>query len=117
MTTVKTDIRTQEHTGWTNSLLLYKEEMEIMQRILEELAYRDSSGDNLARIEKFRDRILTQQEFMAELGQEIARHQLLMENETGDAAYRDILGEEIKDFEKIFNSLRTEFNTFLTQKM
>ena len=116
MTTEKPDMQL-EYTSWLDSLSFYNEKMTVMQGVLQDMAIRNASGDYRTLIEKFQRRILMQQGYVRELDREIRSNPNFTAGENEAAGHRNILAEEIRDFEKVFKSLHTEFNTFLNERM
>jgi hypothetical protein len=112
-----------EHNEWINKLLFYDVEMKIMQKRLDEAVVAELSQDNLKQIEHFQNQIFIQGKHISDLtshikGEEkvlqanisqntVASDHRLIEDHAGER-------EQVQAFEKIFNDLRKEFNSFLS---
>lgn len=115
-----------DHKEWFSSLDFYDGELKILKERLSDIAMKNSGLDARAGIEHFQNQFIIQKNNIDEL-----RHAA---KETNHHVYEDSkehgghvdnarivefkkISEEIRSFEKIFNELRKEFNSFLAKWM
>lgn len=107
-----------------NSLLFYTDEIKIMQGRLAEVAKKNTSKDVLAQVEHFQNQLLIQREALDTLKHEINLSNDLInkeihKNETAvdhrKIEDHTVIRDNMGSFEKIFKSLRLEFNEFISK--
>jgi len=126
MKTEKIYTQHAENKEWMNSLLFYRDEIKIMTGRIEEIASKNTSKDVLAQVEHFQNQLIIQSNQI-----DILKHGINLVN---DAIVREIKKNDVaiehrsmKDhtttregmgsFERIFSSLKTELNVFLSKWM
>ena len=126
MKTEKVYTQHEENKQWVNNLLFYKDEVKIMNGRIAEIASKNTSKDVLVQVEHFQNQLLIQNNQIDNL-----KHSINVDNDAIDKEikknavaieHRSIedhvtIRENMADFEKIFNSLKTELNTFLSKWM
>lgn len=126
MKTEKVYTQHEENKQWVNSLLFYKDEVKIMNSRIAEIASKNTSKDVLAQVEHFQNQLLIQNNQIDNLkhainvdndtiGKEIKKNAVAIEHRS--IADHVTIRENMADFEKIFNLLKTELNTFLSKWM
>lgn len=116
----------EEHKQWLNNLNFYKDELVIMQNRISEIAQKNSAKEILANVEHFQNQFIIQKEQIDIISHEIKLHEQALEKEVNKnetavdhrkfPAHKDE-NEKIETFDKIFNELRKELNTFLSKHM
>ncbi len=86
----------EENTDWMSRVAFYKDEITILQRILTEIASKNTGDEALKEVEHYQNQFIVQQDNLDHLAQE-----------------KDF----IEYFEKNFKSLRTDFKTFASKWM
>ena len=124
MKTEKIYTQHEENKEWTNSLAFYKDEIKIMEKRLEEIKSKNTSQDVL--VEHFQNQFIIQKDQIARINHEInlsndAIEKNISKNETA-VDHRSMedhtaLREQVKKFEQLFSSLKSDFNTFLSKWM
>lgn len=126
MKTEKVYTQHEENKEWMNSLLFYKDELNIMKERIKEIAAKNSSKDLLAKVEHFQNQLIVQSNNVDTLKHEI--------NLSNDAITEEIkknekradhlkledhalIREQMQGFTKAFNEFRQEFNQFLNKTM
>lgn len=115
-----------DHTIWQKGFGFYKDELEIMEARLSEIAEKNSSFEVRQGVEHFQNQFIVQRNNIDELKHEVnlyveklgkdahlhgGRMESLMINEHAD------LHEKYENFERVMNILRHEFNEFLSKWM
>jgi hypothetical protein len=115
-----------EHGEWLNKLEFYVDEISIQRIRLSEIASKNTSKEILAQVEHFQNQFIVQKENIDELRHAIKDHEIYVENRVTenpvDSDHRQLhdhpkMRENFDGFEKNFNSLRHEFNAFLSKNM
>ena len=115
-----------EHKEWISKLDFYIEELHIMENRLTEVATKNSSIEARAGMEHFQNQFIVQKNNIDELKHKIKEEAHLAFNDASQHAGRveehrieeyKTMGAEIKDFEKVVNELRHEFNQYLSKWM
>lgn len=124
MKTEKIYTQHEENKEWTNSLAFYKDEIKIMEKRLEEIKSKNTSQDVL--VEHFQNQFIIQKDQIDRINNEInlsndAIEKNISKNETA-VDHRSMedhtaLREQVKKFEQLFSSLKSDFNTFLSKWM
>ena len=122
MKTEKIYTQHEENKEWANSLLFYKDEITIMKGRLAEVASKNTSKDVLAKVEHFQNQFLIQTETIDTLKHDInlskdALNKEILKNgiavDHRSIEDHTVIRENISSFEKIFKTLKTEFNEFV----
>lgn len=115
-----------DHTIWQKGFGFYKDELEIMEARLSEIAEKNSSFEVRQGVEHFQNQFIVQRNNIDELKHEVnlyveklgkdahlhgGRMESFMINEHAD------LHEKYENFERVMNILRHEFNEFLSKWM
>jgi predicted RNA-binding protein len=126
MKTEKVYTQHEENKEWMNSLLFYRDEIKIMENRLQEIASKNTSKEILAEVEHFQNQIIIQKDHIDQVKHEInlSNDRIQAEANKNSTAidHRSIedhtaLRENVESFEKIFRSLKTELNIFLSKYM
>ncbi|HRD37508.1 MAG TPA: hypothetical protein PLC65_02645 [Bacteroidia bacterium] len=116
----------EEHKEWLNNLAFYKDEIKVMQNRISEVASKNSSADVLKQIEHFQNQLIIQRNNIDELCHSINDHENYLENRVNEnptaVDHRKVndhpkMRDSYSSFDKVFNELRKELNTFLTKWM
>lgn len=125
---MKTNIYSQhhEHTGWLNKISFYEDEINIMQKKLEEVNSKNTAAEVRKNVEHFQNQLIIQKRNADVLQRHIKREEKdiqknILENPVAsDHRKSEDHSEErdmIDSFEKNFNALRKEFNAFLADRL
>jgi hypothetical protein len=125
---MKTSIYSQhhDHTGWLNKLTFYNDEIVVMQKRLEEVNSKNTSVEVRKSVEHFQNQLIIQKNNSDDLCHHIRREEkeLLGNIKKNPVAVDHRKTEDhteerdmLESFEKNFNELRTEFNTFLSKTL
>ncbi len=126
MKTTDSTIYTQhsENSEWMNKLFFYKDEIAIMQKRLEEIAKANTVKEATVQVEHFQNQLIIQKNNIDMIKHEIKQCEQALEKnidanpvavdhrKTSDHVKER---EEVEAFEKNFNELRKELNTFLAK--
>jgi hypothetical protein len=115
-----------EHQEWLKGLVFYKEDLQILENRLIEIASKNTAFEARQGIEHFQNQFLVQRNNIDELKHKIREHisiygkitelaEEVVENEK--LAEHENLKDEYNSFEKIVKELRQEFNIFLAKWM
>ena len=115
-----------DHTIWQKGFGFYKDELDIMEIRLADIASRNTSFEARQGIEHFQNQFIVQRNnidelkhevniYMGKLGTDALQHGGRME--TSMLSEHAILHEKYEDFERVMNILRHEFNEFLSKWM
>lgn len=116
----------EEHKEWLNNLAFYKDEIKVMQNRVSEVATKNSSADVLKQIEHFQNQLIVQRNNIDELCHSIKDHENYLENRVNEnptaVDHRKVndhpkMRDNYTAFDKVFNELRKELNTFLAKWM
>ncbi len=115
-----------DHTIWLKGFGFYKDELDIMESRLAEIASRNTTFEARQGVEHFQNQFIVQRNnidelkhevnlYVEKLGVDAQQHGGRMESNmvAGHAA----LHEKYEDFERVMNILRHEFNEFLSKWM
>lgn len=126
MKTEKIYTQHEENKEWSNNLLFYKDEIKIMEHRLEEIASKNSSKEILAQVEHFQNQLIIQKDHISRINHELNVDNDIISKEINKNSiaidHRSIsdhsnIRDNVKSFETIFSSLKTEFNVFLSKWM
>ena len=115
-----------EHEEWLKKLDFYADDLSVLLNRLAEIASKNTSREILAQVEHFQNQFIVQKENIDEIRHAIKDHEIYVENRVTENpvdADRHQLNDHPKmrdnfnGFEKNFNSLRHEFNDFLSKTM
>lgn len=113
-----------EHHEWLNGLGFYKDDLQILENRLAEVASRNTQFEARQGIEHFQNQFVIQRNHIDELRHRINEHASAIgydasihagQVENGRQDEHEGLRDDYQSFEKIINELRKEFNTFLTK--
>lgn len=115
-----------EHTEWLKKLDFYTDEIAVMRKRVEEIASKNTGKEILAQIEHFQNQLIVQKNNVDEIRHSIKDHETYLENRIKEnptaSDHRSVndhpkMRENVNGFEKVFNELRHEFNSFLSKTM
>ncbi len=116
----------QNHVEWQNKLKFYNDEIKIFNKRLEEIVSKNTSKDVLSEVEKYQNQFIVQNNNIDEIAHIITLDEEELQNEVksnpiavdhrkvGDHSKQKDL---VETFEKNFNEIRSEFNTFSAKWM
>jgi len=113
----------QEHTEWMNKLSFYKDELKIMQKRLEEVISKNTGMEARMKVEHFQNQILLEEQAISKLVHHITKEEKEIQNNiTNNPTASDHRKTEdhteernmMEFFEKNFNNMRKELNSFLS---
>jgi hypothetical protein len=115
-----------DHTIWMKGLEFYRDEMDLMQKRLVNISGKNTGEDARKGIEHFQNQFMIQQKNISDLKHEVRNYVKGISNDAKDhAGHIDAvylkqglsLRERYEQLEQIMNSLRHEFNDFLSKWM
>lgn len=115
-----------EHKEWLEKLKFYKDEVEIMEKRIAEVASKYTHKDVLAQIEHFQNQCIIQRERIDILRHNVNEAERELEkninNNPTAVDHRKVKDEvenrdQVNTLEKIFTDLRRELNEFLSKTM
>ncbi len=126
MKTEKIYTQHEENKEWTSSLAFYKDEIKIMENRLAEIVSKNTSKDILAQAEHFQNQFIIQKNQVDQIN-----HAINVDNDTitkeinknnvatdrRSIEDHTAIREQVTTFVQIFNSLKFDFNTFLSKWM
>ena len=115
-----------QHSEWLKILDFYEKELNILEKRLEEVAAKNTSFDARAGVEHFQNQFIIQRNNIDELKhivnahshnafEDVKQHAGKVETTLVDEHHK--IEDDVKQFEKVVNDLRHEFNLFLTKWM
>lgn len=116
----------EENTEWMSKLNFYKDEIEILKGRLEEITTKNNAQEVLSQVEHFQNQWIIQRNNIDEISHQVKANEasLLEEINSNPVAvdhrkveYHAQEQELVDSFEKNFNDLRQEFNTFSAKWM
>ncbi|MBI3238874.1 MAG: hypothetical protein HYZ43_08575 [Flavobacteriia bacterium] len=116
----------EENTEWMSKLNFYKDEIEILKGRLEEITGKNNAHEVLSQVEHFQNQWIIQRNNIDEISHQVKANEasLLEEINSNPVAvdhrkveYHAQEQELVDSFEKNFNDLRQEFNTFSAKWM
>lgn len=116
----------QLHKVWLNYLSFYKDEMQIFQKRLEEVALKYRDSDTLPHIEHFQNQLILHKEQHDILRHDIKQYEnrieaayaenpVLAENSRVDAETE--LADRVETFSRLFHDMKDEFYQFLAKHL
>ncbi len=116
----------EENTDWLNRLDFYKEDIKILTKRLEEIASKNSAAEVLSEVERFQNQFIIQNNNIDEIKHLVKENEDLLKKEIESnpvavdhrkMEYHEKEKELVEAFEKNFNSLRDDYNTFSSKWM
>ncbi|MES2285496.1 MAG: hypothetical protein V4547_07395 [Bacteroidota bacterium] len=116
----------EDHKTWLNKLAFYKDEIQIMQNRISEIAKKNTSKEVLSFVEHFQNQLIVQKEQIDTLKHEINSHERSIEekvnkkavaNESKKFLDHSTQRNSVESFENNFNALRKELIHFLSKWM
>ncbi len=115
-----------DHTIWSKGLEFYRDELELMTRRLLDISSRNTSVEVSKGVEHFQNQFIIQQKNISDLKHGVKNYVIGLSNDAKDhgghvdaifITQGEGLRERYEDLEQIMNSLRHEFNDFLSKWM
>lgn len=115
-----------DHTIWSKGLEFYKDEFDIMEKRLLAVSSKNSSEEARKGVEHFQNQFLIQEKNISDLKHDVRNYVKALSNDAkdhgGDVDDRYLqqtisLRDRYEQLELIMNSLRREFNEFLSKWM
>lgn len=116
----------EENTEWMSKLNFYKDEIEILKGRLEEITSKNNAQEVLSQVEHFQNQWIIQRNNIDEISHQVKANEALLLEEINSnpvavdhrkVEYHAQEQELVNSFEKNFNDLRQEFNTFSAKWM
>lgn len=110
-----------DHKIWIKGFSFYRDELDIMESRLSEIADKNTAFDIRQDIEHFQNQFIVQRNNIDELKHEVNLY--VQQFEKYQSAFMNqeekqfALHEKYEDFERVMNLLRHEFNEFLSKKL
>jgi hypothetical protein len=116
----------EENNNMLNQLSFYGDEIKIMQSRIQEIAAKNNQKELLAQVEHFQNQLIIQKEQLdilshnirennAQLEQHVLNNPIAIDHRKSEENLANKNG--IEQYEKIFNELRHELNSFLSKTM
>lgn len=116
----------QNHKTWLNYLAFYKDEMQVLQRRLEEVASKNTNTDVLALVEHFQNQLILQRE-----QHDILRHDIKQDENMIEKLYETIpvlaensrpkaeteLIDRVDTFGRLFHEMKDELYRFVAKQL
>ena len=115
-----------ENNEWFNKLAFYQDEIKMMNNRIAEIAAKNTSKDTLARVEHFQNQLIIQKNNVDEIKHLVTINEDSLRKEVNNNAtavdHRSVNDhskerELVTGFEKNFNELRHELNSFLSKNL
>lgn len=115
-----------DHTIWAKGLEFYKDELELMVKRLLDISGKNTSTDAVKNVEHFQNQFMIQQKNISDMKHEVRNYVKGISNDAKNHAGQiddnylkqaSNLRERYEQQEQIMNSLRHEFNDFLSRWM
>jgi 1,4-alpha-glucan branching enzyme len=115
-----------DHTIWAKGLEFYRDELELMSRRLLDISAKNTSEEASKGVEHFQNQFIIQQKNISDLRHGVKNYVTGLSNDAKEHGghVNDIfitqgndLRERYEQLEQIMNSLRHEFNDFLSKWM
>lgn len=109
-----------ENKTWIRLLEFFKQENYFMKTRLSEVVDHSSDKDFLALAEQFQNKFILKDEYIDELRHDINEQDRILDENSAESLLTNLnrsqgkLRNEMEYFEKDFNSLKTEFNKYLS---
>ena len=114
------------HSEWKSLLEFYKDELEVFENRLNEVAEKNTTKEIMQMTEHFQNQFLIQAENIDILVHDINEHLHLLANDIkqhgghidqGQMLTRDLLKTRVEKEQEIFRQIKTEFMRFLSKVM
>lgn len=119
-------IQHNQHRTWLNYLAFYKDEIQIFQKRLEEVAAKNSAPEIMPHVEHFQNQLILQKE-----QHDILRHDIKAYENRIEAAYaqnpvlaensrmneESELAERVETFARLFQEMKDEFYQFVARHL
>ena len=115
-----------DHTMWVKGLEFYRDELELMSKRLLEVSGKNTGEEANKGVEHFQNQFIIQQKNISDLKHGVRNYVKGLSDEAkvhaghvneNFIAERNILRDRYEQIEQIMNSLRHEFNEFLSKWM
>jgi len=127
MTSTKTIFELHyEHKDWLSKLSFYNDELDLMQKRIEEVVQKNNAVEVRAQVDHFQNQIFITRSHAVDMRKEIQKHEVEIEktiNSNPVAVDHKRLPdhthhrEQMEQFEKLFAELRKELFSFLAKWM
>lgn len=116
----------QHHKTWLNYLAFYKDEMQVLQRRLEEVAAKNTDMEVLAQVEHFQNQLILQRE-----QHDILRHDIKQDENMIEKLYETIpvlaensrpkaeteLIDRVETFGRLFHEMKEDLYRFVAKQL
>lgn len=115
-----------ENTEWVQKLDFYKDQVNILQGRLEEIAQKNNNTEVLSEVEHFQNQFIIQRNNIDEIRHNVTANERELQLEINSnpvavdhrkVAYHEKEKEAVESFEKVYNDMRDEFNRFAAKWM
>lgn len=114
-----------DHTLWSKELSFFADELAVFENRLSDLVRKGHDPEMLAQLEHYQNQFIRQKEVLDELRHEIGLHEqkiahLLKDNKgipSDMKTHHDQVAEQMGDYRRIYNDLKTAFQRYLVQWM
>ncbi len=116
----------QHHKAWLNYLAFYKDEMQVFQKRLEEVAAKNTDGEVLALVEHFQNQLILQREqhdiLRHDIKQDENRIEKLFETdpvfaENSRPKAELVLIDRMETFGRLFHEMKEELYRFVAKNL
>lgn len=116
----------EEHKEWLSKISFYKDDLSVMKTRISEIAAKNTAKEILSQVEHFQNQLIVQRNNMDELAHSIGEHEnYLIRKAKEDSTAIDHksvndhpkMRDSFESFEKVFNELRKELNSFLSKTL
>jgi hypothetical protein len=112
-----------DHQLWMNELRFFDDELKFYTNRLEDIAVRYSDRQIMAKVEQFQNKFIRQQEVLNELKHDIRMHEQVLAKtaesveplEVTHVEYHAIVQDKVDTFRKLYNELKTEYRSFVSE--
>lgn len=126
MKTEKIYTQHEENKEWASSLAFYKDEIKIMEKRLAEIVSKNTSKEILTQSEHFQNQLIIQKGQIDQINhtinldndsitKEINKNNIAVDHRSMED--HTALREQVKTFEQLFSSLKSDFNAYLSKWM
>lgn len=116
----------EENTQWVSKLQFYRDELQLLNGRLEEIATKNNQAEVLKEVEHFQNQWIIQRNNIDEILHKVNENERSLQDEIKSnpvavdhrkMEYHAVEKELIEGFEKNFNELRSDFNRFASKWM
>lgn len=113
-----------EHDEWQERIRTHRHVIHEMNTSLEEIVTNNPTSEDLVKVEHFQNQLIRQREVLDILRHNFKQHENLIEAKEENLTSIDeqrllenhkMYRQELLDFEKIFNEIRQEFDSFVAK--